>query len=783
MEVAESITMKRPLAILSAAVILCAFGDVCAANQIVVAERGKAATYAIVVPEKALPSQRYAAEELRDFTERTTGVRLPIVTDAEALPAKAILLGRTRHTDALLKEPVFDWGKLGTDGFRLVARPPHLLVLGTPDRGTLYGVYELLERFAGCRWYASWHSVIPARERFALPETLDDTQTPAFAMRSLWWYDVMQNNAFAARLRATCRTGGRKDEKYGGNPFRFGGGLGSCHTFNTLLPPDKYYDAHPEYFSMVNGNRRKNLSQLCLTNPDVLRIVTSNVLARIRSDPGAKFYGVSQNDWANYCECPSCKAVDDEEGSHAGTMVRFVNAVAEAVEKEFPNALIETLAYQYTRKAPTKTRLRHNVIPCLCTIECDFAQPIDTSPYAENISFRKDIADWSRQTDLLYLWDYTTDFAHYTMPFPNVYALQGNVRFFRANGVKCLFEQGGYQGRHADFAELKAWLLAKWMWNPDLPIEPLLDDFFAGYYGKAAPFVRDYFKAVHKLQRFASSRNKPLLIFDSVEDSVLPDGFLDFAAGCWRQARDAVKDDPATSYNVRMGEFSFDYLRLERIRQKVDKLLYLDKNPVSTAQLVEAKRLAQSLLDRMAEAKDIRIAENADSNSRIPREWRELVARASKPQTMMTSGEVEERHISLLNRGLWGDYVDDPLAEDGKALMLNGIHFEWCSQFPICRVAFEPGVKYRLRVRVRVEKLHDGGEAFWAGIYDRTAKRETARIAPRTEETSAQYAWYEVATWTPKDSEYFWIAPGRFGKDGKSSIKALWIDKIEFSRP
>ena len=92
-------------------------------------------------------------------------------------------------------------------------------------------------------------------------------------------------------------------------------------------------------------------------------------------------------------------------------------------------------------------------------------------------------------------------------------------------------------------------------------------------------------------------------------------------------------------------------------------------------------------------------------------------------------------------------------------------------------------MKYRLRVRVRVEKLHDGGEAFWAGIYDRTAKRETARIAPRTEETSAQYAWYEVATWTPKDSEYFWIAPGRFGKDGKSAIKALWIDKIEFSRP
>ena len=102
-------------------------------------------------------------------------------------------------------------------------------------------------------------------------------------------------------------------------------------------------------------------------------------------------------------------------------------------------------------------------------------------------------------TDFLYIWDYTTDFANYTMPWPNVYALQGNVQFFRRNNVKALFEQGAYQGRHADFAELKAWLLAKWMWNPDLPMKPLLDDFFAGYYGNAAPFVRDYFEAIHKM--------------------------------------------------------------------------------------------------------------------------------------------------------------------------------------------------------------------------------------------------------------------------------------------
>ena len=745
------------------------------AGDLELAVRGAPAAYTIVVPEKASPSQRYAAEELRDFTEKTTGVKLPIATDAAPLPAKAILLGETKYTDVK--------ANVGTDGFRLVARPPHLLVVGAPDRGTLYGVYELLERFAGCRWYSSWCSKIPHLDRFAVPTTLDDTQVPALMMREPFWWDVLQNGDFAARLRVNSRSWRGNEEKYGGTPFRFGGGLGSCHTFNALLPPEKYFDAHPEYFSMVKGKRMNGRTQLCLTNPDVLRIVTSNVLARIRRDPGAKFYGVSQNDWHNYCECPACKAIDDEEESHAGTMIRFVNAIAEAVEKEFPNAIIETLAYQYTRKPPKKTRLRHNVVPCFCTIECDFAQPIDVSPFKQNVALRDDIRGWAKQTDMLYVWDYTTDFRHYTMPFPNVYALQGNVKFFRDNGVKCLFEQGAYQGRHGDFAELKSWLLAKWMWNPDLPMEPLLDDFFSGYYGKAAPFVRRYFEAVHRLQQmYSASSDRPLRIFDDVTLPSLPDAVLDMASACWRQAIDAVKDDPVASYNVRMGAFTVDYMRLERMRRKGDKVLCLARKSIAAQELVKMQALAKSLLDRMSEAKDIRLSEGGNVHEQRKREWQELLARKPRPISATSSGEVEERDISISRKGTWGDFVDDPKAADGKAMKLFNSHYEWCSTFPMHRVEFEPGATYKVRVRARVEKLRDGGEAFWAGVYDPVAKVGRGGVSPRTENASSDYAWYDVCTWTPNEHEYFWIGPGRFGKDGKSSIKAVWIDKIDFAR-
>ena len=256
----------------------------------------------------------------------------------------------------------------------------------------------------------------------------------------------------------------------------------------------------------------------------------------------------------------------------------------------------------------------------------------------------------------------------------------------------------------------------------------------------------------------------------------LPSAELEKAAGCWKQAADVVKDDPVASYNVRMGAFSLDYMRLERLRRKV---LFLAGKSAADE---KSKTLAKSLLDRMAEAKDIQLAESEKRHEQLQKEWRELVARPSLAAQQASTGEVEERHISITGKGTWGDYVDDPKAADGKAIKLFNTHSEWCSQFPMHKVAFEPGGTYRVRVRVRVDKLRDGGEAFWAGVYDPVARVGRGGIQPRTENTSSEYAWYDVCTWVPNENDYFWIGPGRFGKDGKSSIKALWIDKIDFSR-
>ena len=749
-----------------------------AAQDLTLATRGQPAAFAIVRSVSASPSQVYAAEELQNFTAQLTGVRLPILTDDAPLPAHAIILGETRHSPQVLGGPL-DLAALGDDGFRLKSTAAHLLVIGGPVRGTLYGVYELLERCGGCRWYTSWHSVIPQRDAWSVPP-IDETQMPAFALREPYWFDMFDGD-LAARNKANGNAM-RLTDKHGGR-IRFGDGL-FVHTASLLCPPDEFFASHPEYFSQVHGKRIKDQTQLCLTNPEVLKIVTARLLARIRRDPAAKLFSVSQNDCYNFCTCPACAAIDEREESHSGSMIQFVNQVAAAVEQEFPDVWIETLAYQYTRKPPKSLRPRHNVVARLCSIECDFSTPLDQSAFAQNRSFVREIRDWSAITDKLYVWDYTTNFRHYIGPFPNVMALQGNARFFRDNHVVGLFEQGAYQGRHGDFAELKAWLLAKWLWNPDLPAEPLLEDFFAGYYGAAAPFVRRYFD---ELQRFhTDSAANPLRIFDDVPDPAIPDSFYQHAADLWRQAEAAVKDSPAHAYNVRMGAIPVLYARLAHWRPVEAKTVWVTANPHLYDVPPEPQHLAAALLARFHEAKDIRISENAEAHDKILADWALLAQPAAHTSAAaQTRATIEDTLLNLTHRGTWCDTVADPSAGDHSALKLYNTHYEWCASLPFSRVAFDPGHKYRLRVLLRVEKEPGAvGEAFRAGVYDPTTKQSCGGIEPKVAATADGYAWYEVAEWVPQPEHYLWIGPRRFDKAAgtASAIKAVFVDKFELSR-
>ncbi len=222
--------------------------------------------------------------------------------------------------------------------------------------------------------------------------------------------------------------------------------------------------------------------------------LVKNLKERLRRNPAATIASVSQNDWHGNCQCRNCAAIEQEEGSPAGLMLRFVNAVAADIEQEFPHVAISTLAYQYTRKPPKITKPRDNVIVQLCSIECSFCKPLADE---RNKAFSDDIVGWSQISNRLYIWDYTTNFRHHIMPHPNLRVLGPNVKFFADHNVKGVFEQGAYTTNGAEMAELRAWVLAKLLWDPTRDGEALTNEFIEGYYGPAAPHIKAYLKVTH----------------------------------------------------------------------------------------------------------------------------------------------------------------------------------------------------------------------------------------------------------------------------------------------
>jgi hypothetical protein len=409
------------------------------------------------------------------------------------------------------------------------------------------------------------------------------------------------------------------------------------------------------------------------------------------------------------------------------------------------------------------------------------------STYEQNRRFVEDIEGWSAITDKLYVWDYTTNFGHYVSPHPNFGCLQGNSQFFRDNHVVGLFEQGAYQAPHAEFAELRAWILAKLLWDQDQDVEPLYRDFFQGYYGPAAKPIRQYFD---ELQALVKPDENVLRIWFPPTSPYYTDAFFERAAQLWEEAEELVKDDPALSYNVRMGALPVIYARLERWPATTVALEERDGVLTTVGIAPEYGVLARKFLAGIAEGGITHISESHARHTDYLAKLRQRLEDCPPVSQPPTVGQrradrllIEDRMMSLGREGEWGERVLDNQAEDGSAIKLFNTHYEWCLNWHVNPTVFERGAKYKLRVRVRVAKTDHQGNAFWAGVYDMARKKGWGQIQPGTAQVQDGYQWYDVATWTPEADQYLWVGPGLFEKDGgQSAIEAAYVDRFELTR-
>ncbi len=485
--------MSPMVLLLVAAAVLLALPEGAAAFPI--ADSGRARC-AILLDEEARPAERRAARELAEHLRQMTGATFSVTTNPGAA-RNALVVGPCAVARQALGEDTL--AALAPEQFLIRTQGRHLFLVGGSPRGTLYAAYHLLDNVLGVRWWTPTYTEVP-RKRTLEVRRLNLNVQPTFEYRDPYLATAWHAD-WAARNRCNGMVGnggpnGPADEEHGGGFLIYAGG--SCHTFDQFVPA-ALLEQHPTWFSEVEGKRVAGQyeGQLCLSNPEVLEYLIDAVDQTLQKTPGATNVSITQNDNVQYCRCARCAAIDAEEGSPAGAMLRFVNAVAERLEAKYPRVMFDTFAYQYTRKAPRLARPRRNVIVRLCSIECDFGRPLSA---ATNRAFAEDAKAWAAIAPRLYVWDYITNFTNYFKPHPNLRVLGPNLRFFAEHNVRGVFEQGTEITPTGEFEDLRAWVLSRLLWNPYQDDQKLIAEFCDGCYGPASKPIQAYIKLIHDLQ-------------------------------------------------------------------------------------------------------------------------------------------------------------------------------------------------------------------------------------------------------------------------------------------
>ena len=598
--------------------------------QLTLVENGKAKAEIRLAADD--PVNREAAVLLNHFLEKITGTQLPVYEgDTPALKGK-VVIGRST-------------AEAGEDGFLLECRDGGLSVGTGGDKGALYGVVTLLEDYLGVRYYAYLTYTLTPAPTVRIPE-LRRAETPAFRFRQTFSYgndDPIYEQWF--RLE-------HQDQIFADNLW--------VHTFNRLLPASQYGQEHPEYYSFLNGQRRPgDHSQWCLTNPDLFEIVAAKVDSIFKANPGKNMMSISQNDGNNtYCQCEECRKVDEYEGSPSGNIIRFLNKLAE----RFPDKQFSTLAYLFSMHPPKHVKPLPNVNIMLCDIDCKREVPLTDN--ASGQDFMKALEGWAAISDNIFVWDYGINFDNMVAPFPNFHILKPNIQLFKKNHATMLFEQVNGQ-RGTDFAEMRAYMLAKLMWNPELDADSLMLSFMDGYYGKAAPYLFRYQKV---MQGALLASDVPLWIYDSPishKDGMLNRRLMKVYAGLFDRAEEAVADDSLRLAHVQISRLPLQYSELEIERTHPDG----DLEAISRKLAVFRERSARYGIEHLNERNN-RIADYCRlyESRYLPRPNTNKAAGA----TVIWNNPPAERYRPIADRaltdGLYGgaSYVESWIGWEGR---------------------------------------------------------------------------------------------------------------------
>ena len=504
----------------------------------------------IAVHQYSDEAVRHAAAELQKYILKSTGAVIPYFADCCKKRSPEIMLGANVRGETRVEN------EHGEEGFFIRAAGENITITGGSSRAILYGVYRFLEIFCNFSCFTKDVETIDKFETLEI-ELTEIKEKPAFEFRDDYFRNAFDGD-FCVKNRLNSNLADVSDARGGKMKwFNF------HHSFADLVPEEVYFKTHSEYFSEIDGVRQEK-SQLCLTNNDVLNISKKQLRKWISENPRCRVFSISQNDNSKRCTCKDCMAIEKSEGSPAGPIIRFVNELARDIRDDYPDVLLHTFAYQYSLPAPKSVVADERVIVRLCSLSCRFDKPFEKiakeEPEDKTAIFVNALNDWKDHAHRLYVWDYAVNFINYLQPMLYFHTLAENIRYFSRIGVLGILEQGNFAyGGGASCDDLKSYIIAKLLWNPECDFKYEIHRFCSAVYGERAGALFE--KYIEVMEKACSSA--PIHIYEYTDTDFINDSLISECDSIFKEAL-KIAETPEQKMRLEREHLAIRYLKLTR---------------------------------------------------------------------------------------------------------------------------------------------------------------------------------------------------------------------------
>ena len=462
----------------------------CGYKKIILSEDGNT-KYVIYYGSQEGPVVKFAAKQLSSYLGKISGAPFILTTDENA-GDKLIVVGKNNpFTSAHSSEMPFD--SIKADGFWIKNIGDTIYITGSIDRGTLYGVYHFLDMYLGVKWLSPDFEVIPTKKKIVL-STLNDLENPRFIYREIFNADT-DDPYYRQRNRLNGSRFHRLDFQYpecintwskfvpSGPPPKHGG-----HNFYTVVPSERYHYGR-QLLAMDEGCRSAAVNYFLKT---------------IKNYGTDLWYGFTQMDNGWEPDSASQAFADAHGGALSAPVLDMVIDVANRVRKTYSDAKFATYAYQFSFHPPSNLAIPDYILVEPAPIHADFGKPYDAPANSE---IDRDLKGWAKIAKNLGVWTYIANFQNYLQPLPNIFAMCEDIKYLaKMTPYKEYFGQSSYNTKGGEFAELRAWVAARLLWNPDQDYHKLINEFIDYYYGPAACYIKKYINALHKSLQITGDR-------------------------------------------------------------------------------------------------------------------------------------------------------------------------------------------------------------------------------------------------------------------------------------